>query len=106
MVALTHWVCFLKRAAVDTALHLSVFRRLVRLDSFLGCWRQAIVTLIPKGPPSSSVANYQPFSITSVLSKVFERLVSVHLGRFIFIYLSTVVCLKPRSLLSERSGYL
>ena len=29
-----------------------------------------------------SVANYRPISITSVLSKVFERLVSVCLGRF------------------------
>ena len=45
-------------------------------------WRQANVTPIPKGPPSSSVANYLPISITSVLSKVFERLVSVRLGRF------------------------
>ena len=34
------------------------------------------------GPPSSSVANYRPISITLVLSKVFERLVSVCLGRF------------------------
>ena len=59
-----------------------VFRRLVRLGSFPACWRQANVTPIPNGPPSSSVANYQPISITSVLSKVFERLVSVRLGRF------------------------
>ena len=44
--------------------------------------RQANITPIPKGPPSSSVANYRPISITSVLSKVFERLVSVRLGRF------------------------
>ena len=52
--------------------HLSVvFLRLVRLGSFLACWRQANVTPIPKGPPSSSVANYRPISITSVLSKVF-----------------------------------
>ena len=29
---------------------------------------------------SGNSANYQPISITSVLSKVFERLVSVHLG--------------------------
>ena len=36
---------------------------------------------IPKGPPSSFVANYQPISITSVLSKVFEHRVSVGLGR-------------------------
>ena len=59
-----------------------VFRRLVHLGSFPSCWRQANVTPIPKGPLSSSVANYQPISITSVLSKVFERLVSVCLGWF------------------------
>ena len=40
------------------------------------------MTPIPKGPSSSSVANYLPISITSVLSKVFECLVSVRLGRF------------------------
>ena len=33
--------------------------------------------------PSSSVANYTLISITSVLSKEFERLVSVRLGRFV-----------------------
>ena len=59
-----------------------VFRRLVCLGSFPACWRQANVTPIPKGPPSASVAKYRPISITSVLSKVFERLVSVRLGRF------------------------
>ena len=37
---------------------------------------------IPKDPPSSSVANYRPISITSVLSKMFGRLVSARLGRF------------------------
>ena len=59
-----------------------VFRHLVRLGSFLPCWRQTNVTPILKGPPSSSVANYRPISITSVLYKVFYRLVSVRLGRF------------------------
>ena len=33
--------------------------------------------------PSSSVANYRLISVTSVLSKVFERLVPVRLGRFL-----------------------
>ena len=74
---------FLKITA-DVIVHrLSVvFRRLVRLCSFPACWRQANVALIPKGPPSSSVANQRQISITSVLSKLFERLVSVRLGRF------------------------
>ena len=62
---------FLKRTADVLAPRLSVvFLRLVRLGSFPACWRQANVTPIPKGPPSSSIANYRPISITSVLSKV------------------------------------
>ena len=60
-----------------------MFRRLVRLGSFPACWRQVYVTPIPKGPPSSPVANYRPIFITSVLFKVFERLVSVRLERFV-----------------------
>ena len=72
---------FLKRTADVMAPCLSVvFRRLVRLHSFPSCWRQANVTAIPKGPPSSSVGNYRPISITSLLFKVFERLVSVRIG--------------------------
>ena len=60
---------FLKRAADVMAPRLSVvFRRLVRLGSFPSCWRQANVTSFPKGSPSSSVANYRPIYITSVLS--------------------------------------
>ena len=59
-----------------------MFRRLARLCNFPGCWRQANVTLILKGPSSSSTANYRTISITSVLSKLFERLVSVRLRRF------------------------
>ena len=74
---------FLKRTADVMAPHISVvFRRLVRLGCFPACWRQANVTPIPKGLPSSSVANYPSISIISVLSKSFERVVSVHLGRF------------------------
>ena len=85
MVALTHWVCFflfLKRTDVMAPRLSVMFRRLVCLGSFPACWRQTNVTPIPKGPQSSSVANYRPISTTSVLSKVFERLVSVRLGRF------------------------
>ena len=58
------------------------FRLLLRLGSFAACWRHANVTPIMKCPPSSSVANYRHISITSGLCKVFERLESVRLGRF------------------------
>ena len=74
---------FLRELLMLWTLRLSVvFRLLVRLGSCPACWRQANVPPIPKGLPSSSVANYQPISITSVLSKVFGRLVSIRLGRF------------------------
>ena len=39
-------------------------------------------TPIQNGPPSSSASNYRPISLTPILSKVFERLVSVRLGHF------------------------
>ena len=42
----------------------------------------ANVTPIPKGPPSYPASNYRPISLTPILSKGFERLVLVHLGRF------------------------
>ena len=72
---------FFKRTADVMAPRLSVvFQRLVRLGSFPACWRQANVTPIMKGPPSSSVASYRLISLTSVLSKGFERLVLVRLG--------------------------
>ena len=72
---------FLKRTTNVLAPRLSVvFQQLVRLGSFGACWRHANVTAILKGPPSSSVANYRPISIASVLSKVFERLVVVRVG--------------------------
>ena len=47
-----------------------------------------IISVIPTLPVVvvttlyTSVANYRPISITPVLSKVFERLVAVRLGRF------------------------
>ena len=59
-----------------------VSRRLLRLGNFPVCWRVANVTPIPKGPPSSSASNYRPISLKSILSKVYARLVSVRLGRF------------------------
>ena len=74
---------FLKITADVLAPHLTVvFRLIVRPGSFPACRRQANVTPMSKGPPSSSVANYRPISKTSLLSKVFELLVLVLLGQF------------------------
>ena len=74
---------FLKRTADVLSLYLSVvFWRILPLGSFPACWRQANVTPITNGPPSSSVVNYRLISMILMLSNVFERLVSVSLGRF------------------------
>ena len=59
-----------------------MFQQHFCLGSFVACWRQASVTSIPKGPPSSHVANYLLISMTSVLSKVVECLASVCLIQF------------------------
>ena len=76
-----------------------LFRRLVHVGSFPACWRVANVTPIPKGPPSSSVSNYRPISITPILSKVYERLVSVRIGRFM-----ECRCVLPTTQFAYRKG--
>ena len=74
---------FFKRTAAVFAPRVStVFRQLIRSGSFPSSWKAACITPVPKGPPSSSVSNYRPISITPVLSKVFEKLLSSRLGRF------------------------
>ena len=81
--ALGMFPLFLKKTAEVLAPRLAVvFRRLLHLGNFPVCWRVANVTPIPKGPPSSSASNCRPISLTSILSKVFKRLVSVRRGRF------------------------
>ena len=91
---------FHKRTADVMAPHLSVvvFWRLVRLGSFQAFWRQANVTPILKGPPSSSVANYRPISKTSVLSKPLRCLSSWCLFVLDDLF-NAVVCFQPSSLL-------
>ena len=66
---LSKFPLFLKRNADVMAARLSVtFSSACSSVFFPGCWRRANVTQIPIGPPSPSVTNYQPISITSVLT--------------------------------------
>ena len=62
-----------------------VFWRLLCLGSFPACWRLANITPIPKGPPSSSVANYQPILKNISVVKVVCVFLSARLGRFMAI---------------------
>ena len=83
MVALTHWVCFLFFLR-----ELLMFGSQSQCSVTAACSSWQFPGLLetgqcnPNSERSSSVANYRPIFITSVLSKVFERLVSVRLGRF------------------------
>ena len=58
-----------------------LFRRLLGCGELPLEWRIAVVTPIPKGSLSVLVCSYRPISITSVLSKVFEKLISFRFGR-------------------------
>ena len=44
---------------------------------------QCVSTLVPKGPLSCLFTEYRPISITPVMSKVFEKLVTVRLQRYL-----------------------
>ena len=46
------------------------------------CWWSVRITAIPKSASSSDRENYQPISITYILSNVFEKLVSHKLSNF------------------------
>ena len=76
---------FLKKVGDIIAPKLSIiFSRLIRLGlgSFPECNRSANVTAIPKGAPSPDRENYRPISITQILSKMFEKLVSHKFSSF------------------------
>ena len=60
-----------------------LFRRLLCCGEFPLEWRMADVTPIPKGPLLALVCNYRLILITTVLSKVFERLIALCFGSFL-----------------------
>ncbi|KAI3381869.1 hypothetical protein SNEBB_010891 [Seison nebaliae] len=74
---------FLKKIADILAPKLSViFRSLIRQGSFPKCWRTANIVPIPKGAVSPQASNYRPISLTPLLSKVYEKLLSSRLGSY------------------------
>ena len=74
---------FLKMDANIIAPKLSIiFCELIRRGSFSECWRSANVTAIPKSAPSPDRENCRPISITHILFKVYEKLVSHKLFSF------------------------
>ena len=76
---------FLKKMADIIAPKIStIFRKLVRLASFPSLWRTGNIAALPKGlNPSSSPTEYRPISITPILSKIFEKVLSKRLCRFV-----------------------
>ena len=76
---------FLKKTANIIAPKITaIFRKLVRLSCFPSLWRTGNIAALPKGlNPSSSPSEYRPISITPVLSKIFEKVLSKRLCRFV-----------------------
>ena len=92
---------FYKRVADILAPRLSrIFRRLLRSGSFPKCWRVANITAIPKDGLSADVSDYRPISITPILSKIYEKLLSRKLSRY-----CESEGLFPASQFSYRKGY-
>ena len=53
-----------------------IFRHLVKGSRFPACWMSTDVVHVPKRSHSSDAGDYRPISITSILSKEFEKIVS------------------------------
>ena len=92
---------FLQMVADIIAPKLSIiFRGFIRRGSFPECWRPTNVTAILKDAPPNNRRNYHPISITPILSKVYEKLVSDKLSSFCEKYVFFAccsVCLQERS---------
>ena len=97
-----HWLIgyvspFLKKTADVLAPRIAVvFRGLPRLCSFTVCWRVANVTPIPKGPSSSSLANYRQISSTPILFLSVWCLFVLGI-----LWNAEVCCQPPRSLMEK-----
>ena len=74
---------FLKMVADIIAPKLSIiFHGLIRLGSFPECLRSSNVTAIPMSALSPDRENYRSISVTLILSKVYEKLVSHKVSSF------------------------
>ena len=71
---------FLKEVRKELAPKLAIiFRLLIKRGSFPRYWRTADVVPVPKDESCAKVSNNRPISITPILSKIFEKLLSVRL---------------------------
>ena len=104
-LTLSNWICFLFywRELLMIRPNLAIVFWWLHLGSFPACWWQSNVTPIPKGPPSSCIANRWPISITSVMPNVFDRLVCCSSW---MIYGTQWCASNHRVCLLEMSGYL
>ena len=53
----------------------NIFNRIIRTATIPTNWRHAVVTPIPKVPQVRELTDLRPISVTSLLSRVFERIV-------------------------------
>ena len=74
----------LKKCAIIIAPFCTIlFKKILEVGSFPSTWKIANVVPIYKSGDSSDPSNYRPISLTSVLCKVFEKLVHRDLYRYI-----------------------
>lgn len=75
----------LKECAPEIAPVLTkLFRRCLSDGKFPSCWKVASVVPVPKkGCDTSQVSNYRPISLLSVIGKIFESVLNVHVLKFL-----------------------
>ena len=61
----------LDRSSCSRVFLLALYNRMFLESSFLVAWRDTLVSFVPK----SDSSGFRPFSLTSVLCKIFERLI-------------------------------
>ena len=61
------------------------FNKSISTGRIPGAWKVSSVVPVPKGSDSTSVSNYRPISLLSVVSKLLER----HMHYFIFHHIET-----------------
>jgi len=62
-----------------------IYTSFMSVGAIPDAWRRAVITPIYKGGPAGDTSNYRPVSLTSVFSKVMERVIAGNLTEYLMV---------------------